>query len=108
LIVAIAATCPGAAETKTRFENLPPAVQTDARKQTGNAAIVGATIEKEKGKTLCEVETRQHGRGRDLLFSSEGALVGAEEQTDLAAFRLLRAMPSTNGRQAATSEKWRR
>jgi uncharacterized membrane protein YkoI len=84
LIAAIAATALEAAETKTTFESLPPTVQTAARKQIGNAAIVGASVEKEKGKTMYEVETKVDGRGRDLLFNSEGALVEAEEETDLA------------------------
>ena len=83
LFAAILAACVEAAETKTKFENLPPAVQTAAKKQIGSAAIVGASVEKEKGKTMYEVETRQDGKGRDLLFNAEGALVQSEQETDL-------------------------
>ena len=72
------------AETKVAFENLPPAVQAAIREHTKEATISGISSEKEKGKTLYEVETKVQGKARTLTFDKSGALVETEDEVDLA------------------------
>ncbi len=73
-----------AAEKKVKLESLPPAVQNGVREQTKNATLVGLNEEKEKGKTVYEVETKgASGKTRDLLLDSTGAVIETEEEIDL-------------------------
>jgi uncharacterized membrane protein YkoI len=69
-----------AAEKKIQFEDLPAAVQTAVKEQTQNATLVGLSTEKEKGKTVYEVETKVNGKSRDLLLDQAGAVVETEEE----------------------------
>ena len=80
-LVALAA--PIVAEKKVKMEDLPPAVQAAVKEQTKNATLVGVSTEKEKGKTMYEVETKVNGKTRDLLLDSTGAVVEVEQQVDL-------------------------
>ena len=73
-----------AAETKVKVEDLPAPVQNTVKEQTKNATLVGLKEEKEKGKTVYEVETKgASGKTRDLLLDSTGALIETEEEIDL-------------------------
>lgn len=72
-----------AGETKVVLEQLPSAVQTAIHQQTQAATLVGLATEKEKGKTVYEVETTVNGKTRDLLLDSSGAVLEVEEETDL-------------------------
>jgi hypothetical protein len=72
-----------AAEKKVKLEDLPPAVQASVKEQTRNATLVGLSTEKEKGKTMYEVETKVNGKSRDLLLDRTGAVVETEEEIDL-------------------------
>jgi hypothetical protein len=72
-----------AAEKKVKLEELPPAVQAAVREQTKNTTLVGLSIEKEKGKTVYEVETKVGGRSRDLLLDQTGAVVQTEEEVNM-------------------------
>jgi uncharacterized membrane protein YkoI len=71
-------------ETKVKMEQLPPAVQKAVKEQTLGATLVGLSTEKEKGKTVYEMETKVNGKGRDVLFDSKGTVLEVEEETDLA------------------------
>ncbi len=66
-----------------QLKDLPPAVQKTIREETKGAAIVGISSEKEKGKTVYEVETKVNGRTRDMLINSTGIVTEAEEQVDI-------------------------
>jgi uncharacterized membrane protein YkoI len=81
--VAIAAGSILAADKKVKLESLPPAVQAAVKEQTKNATLVGLAIEKEKGKTRYEVETKVNGKTRDLLLDQTGSVVETEEEVDL-------------------------
>jgi uncharacterized protein with beta-barrel porin domain len=81
--VALTACVLSAAEKKVRLEDLPPAVQTAVKEQTRNATLAGLSTEKEKGKTMYEVETKVNGKSRDLLLDQTGAVVESEEEVDI-------------------------
>src|SRR5262249_4277480 len=72
-----------AAERKVNLEDLPTAVQAAVKEQTRTATLVGITSEKEKGKTLYEVETKANGKSRDLLLDQAGIVVETEEEIDM-------------------------
>lgn len=72
-----------AAEKKIKLEDLPPAVQTAVKEQTKNATLVGLSAEKQKGKTVYEVETKIGGRSRDLLLDQTGSVIETEEEVDM-------------------------
>jgi uncharacterized membrane protein YkoI len=74
-LIALVAGAALAAEKKVKFEQLPPAVQAAVREQTKNATLVGLSAEKEKGKTVYEVETEIDGKSRDLLLDQTGTIV---------------------------------
>ena len=80
----IAAASIFAAEKKIRVSDLPAAVQSAMKQQIHGATIVGASSERENGKITYEVETRKHGRGRDLTFDSNGSLLEVEQQINIA------------------------
>src|SRR5712672_1868503 len=81
----IALAAPIIAETKVKMADLPPAVQAAVKEQTKNATLVGLSKEKEKGKTMYEVETKVAGKTRDLLLDSTGVVVEVEEQIEMSA-----------------------
>ena len=81
--IALTALAIFAAEKKVKLEDLPPAVQAAVKEQTRNATLVGLSTEKEKGKTMYEVETKINGKGRDLLLDQTGAVMETEEEVAL-------------------------
>lgn len=81
--VAVAACTALAAEKKMKLEDLPAAVQAAVKEQTKTAKLVGLSSEKEKGKTVYEVETTANGKSRDLLLDGTGAVIETEEEVDL-------------------------
>jgi uncharacterized membrane protein YkoI len=72
-----------AAEKKVKLESLPPAVQLAVKEQTKDSTLVGVSTEKEKGKTMYEVETKVNGKSRDLVLDGTGAVMEVEEEVDL-------------------------
>jgi uncharacterized membrane protein YkoI len=82
-VVTLVALAALAAEKKVRFEELPPAVQAVVKEQTKNATLVGLSTEKQKGKTVYEVETRIGGKSRDLLLDQTGSVIETEEEVDM-------------------------
>jgi uncharacterized membrane protein YkoI len=82
-VVAVTSCVLFAAEKKVKLEDLPPAVQAAVKEQTRNATLAGLSTEKEKGKTMYEVETRVNGKSRDLLLDQAGAVVESEEEVDI-------------------------
>jgi uncharacterized membrane protein YkoI len=81
--VGIAAFAVLAAEKKIKLEDLPAAVQSAIREQTKNATLLGLSTEKEKGKTMYEVEMKLNGKGRDLLLNQAGSVVETEDEIDM-------------------------
>ncbi len=71
------------AENNMKLSDLPTAVQATVREQTKNATIVSIAKEKEKGKTMYEVESMANGKSRDLMVDTSGKLVSLEEETTL-------------------------
>lgn len=72
-----------AADTKLAVDRLPAAVLTAAKEHAGGATILGASTEKEHGRTTYEVETKQDGKSRDLTFDEKGSLLEVEQEVDL-------------------------
>jgi uncharacterized membrane protein YkoI len=71
------------ADQKVKLENVPPAVQKAVREQAEKGTLVGLSTEKEKGKTMYEVETKVNGKSRDVLLDKGGAVVEIEEEVEL-------------------------
>jgi uncharacterized membrane protein YkoI len=71
------------AETKVKLTDLPPAVQRAVQRETKDTTLVGISKERERGRTVYEVETKGNGKGRDLMFAADGSLLEIEEEVDL-------------------------
>jgi uncharacterized membrane protein YkoI len=69
-------------EAKVQLKNLPPAVRATVEAETKNATLKGVSKEKEKGKTVYELESMVNGRTRDLMIDSAGNVYVVEEQLD--------------------------
>ena len=72
-----------AADQKTTLKNLPPAVKATVDAESKGATIKGISSEKEKGKTVYELETLVNGRTRDLMIDAAGKVYIVEEQLDV-------------------------
>ena len=72
-----------AADQKTSLSKLPPAVRATVDAESKAATIKGISSEKEKGKTVYELETLVNGRTRDLMIDSAGKVYVVEEQLDV-------------------------
>jgi hypothetical protein len=59
-------------ESKVSLKDLPPEVRATVEKETRNATLKGVSKEKEKGKTVYEVESLVNGRTRDLMIDASG------------------------------------
>jgi hypothetical protein len=64
------------------LKNLPAAVRATVENETKNAKIKGVSKEKEKGKTVYELETMVGNRTRDLMIDEAGKVYVVEEQID--------------------------
>ena len=71
------------AETKVNLESLPVPVQNTVKEQTRNAKLVGVSKEKERGKTVYELETTLDGKSRDLVIDAAGAIISVEQEVTL-------------------------
>ena len=71
------------AETKTAMASLPAAVQKTIKDETKTATLVNISKEKEKGKTVYELETKVNGKTRDLMIDGVGAIYLVEQEVDL-------------------------
>ena len=71
------------AEKRVKMKDLPLAVQKAVQAQTKGIEVKGLSKEVESGKTFYEVETLVNGRGRDLLFDTNGTVVEVEEEVTL-------------------------
>jgi len=69
-------------DTKVSLKNLPPAVKATVEAESKGARIKGISSEKEKGKTVYELETLVNGRIRDLMIDAAGKVYVVEEQID--------------------------
>ncbi len=69
-------------DTKVSLKNLPPAVKATVEAESKGARIKGISSEKEKGKTVYELETLVNGRIRDLMIDSAGTVYVVEEKVD--------------------------
>jgi uncharacterized membrane protein YkoI len=72
-----------AAEKKVKLESLPAAVQAAVKEQTQGATLVGVSKEKEKGKTLYEIEMKVGGKTRDLTVDAAGQIVLDEVEVEI-------------------------
>jgi uncharacterized membrane protein YkoI len=71
-------------DVKAKVAKLPAAVKATVEAESTNATIKGISSEKEKGKTVYELETLVNGRTRDLMIDSAGKVYVVEEQLDAA------------------------
>jgi len=71
---------------KLELKDLPPAVRKTVEAETKGATIKNIAKEKEKGKTIFEVETTIGGKSRDFVVDASGALETVEEQADMDSF----------------------
>jgi uncharacterized membrane protein YkoI len=71
------------AEGKLQMKDLPPAVKATVEAETKGATLKGLSKEKDKGKTVYEVETLVNGHSRDLMVDSAGKVYEVEEQLDV-------------------------
>ncbi len=69
------------AQTKGKFtsKDLPSAVTKAFGKSYPHARIIGASKEREQGKTLYEIESMDGAQRRDLVYSATGNVVEIEE-----------------------------
>jgi predicted aspartyl protease len=81
-VVAISATVVLVGQ-KVQLKDLPTAVQKTVQEETKSATLVGIGKEKEKGKTVYELETKVNGRTRDLMIDAAGRVYLVEEETAL-------------------------
>ncbi len=86
LLLAIGFTGLAVAAAKLELKDLPPAVRKTVEVETKGATIKNIVKEKEKGKTVYEVETMVNGKSRDIVVNSTGVLETVEEQADLDSF----------------------
>jgi uncharacterized membrane protein YkoI len=70
------------AEKKISSKHLPAAVKATVDKESKGATVKDISSEKEKGKTVYELETLVNGRTRDLMIDSAGKVYVIEEQLD--------------------------
>ena len=86
ILLAVGLTGLALAAGKLELKDLPPAVRKTVEEQIKGATIKGIVKEKEKGKTVYEVETMVNGKSRDFVVDSTGTLDSVEEQADLDSF----------------------
>jgi uncharacterized membrane protein YkoI len=67
-------------DSKVALKDLPPEVRATVETETKNAVLKGVSKEKEKGKTVYEVESLVNGRTRDLMIDASGKVYVVEEQ----------------------------
>jgi len=72
-----------AQEKKIKRSDLPPAVEKTVAAQSEGATIRGFSTEKEKGRTLYEVEMTVNGHSKDITMGADGSIVEIEEQVAL-------------------------
>lgn len=65
---------------QARRADVPQAVEAAFRKKYPQAEIVGTDVEHENGSTFYEVESRNAGFTRDLLYRPDGHIYEIEEQ----------------------------
>ncbi len=83
-MVAVAGVAYGAPQdVKTKIAKLPAAVKATVEAESKGATVKGISSEKEKGKTVYELETLVNGRTRDLMIDSAGKVYVVEEQLDV-------------------------
>src|SRR5258705_7731373 len=70
-------------DVKTKIAKLPAAVKATVEAESKGATVKGISSEKEKGKTVYELETLVNGRTRDLMIDSAGKVYVVEEQLDV-------------------------
>ena len=78
------AAAPAAKDSADKFhlKDLPPAVRATVEAETKNATLKELSKEKEKGKTVYELESIVNGRTRDLMIDADGKVYVVEEQLD--------------------------
>ena len=81
LTISLAAFADG--EKKMQVKNLPPAVQATVKEQSKGAIIRGLAKEKEKGKTVYELELKVDGHNKDMMIDESGKIISVEEQVEL-------------------------
>jgi hypothetical protein len=89
LAVAVLAGAPvssRADEEKIAFEQLPPAVQSAARKHLGPSELKGAVKETDdQGAVAYEIETSENGKDKDIVLDSDGRLLEISRELDVSA-----------------------
>jgi len=85
-------------ETAIKREALPAPVQSALDARYPGAEVLGMSEEKEKGKTLYEIEMKVAGRRVDAVFAADGAR--HEEEAEIPASELPAAVTASHGHSA--------
>jgi hypothetical protein len=71
-----------AEEEKVPLDKVPKAVLEAAKKRFPKAEVVGASKEKDKDKTVYEIEMKLDGKTIDVTLTEAGAITTIEQQID--------------------------
>ncbi|VTR95262.1 Uncharacterized protein OS=Singulisphaera acidiphila (strain ATCC BAA-1392 / DSM 18658 / VKM B-2454 / MOB10) GN=Sinac_0423 PE=4 SV=1: DUF2874: DUF2874 [Gemmata massiliana] len=69
-------------EEKVPLEKVPKAVLETVKKRFPKAEVIGASKEKEKDKTVFEIELKEAGKTIDVTLTPEGAITTIEKQIE--------------------------
>lgn len=72
------------AESKVQLSQAPLPVQKTVAEQMKSSSYVGLTKEKEGGKTVYELETRDNDLTRDILIAADGTILIVEQEIKIA------------------------
>lgn len=72
------------AESKVQLSQAPLPVQKTVAEQMKSSSYVGLTKEKEGGKTVYELETRDNDLTRDILIAADGTILVVEQEIKIA------------------------
>jgi len=67
-------------EEKVPLDKLPKAIVEAVKKKFPKAELVGASKEKEDGKTVYEVAIKEDGKKIDISLTDEGTILGLEKE----------------------------
>jgi uncharacterized membrane protein YkoI len=70
-------------EKQIPMSKLPAAVRATVEAESKGATVKGITSEKEKGKTVYELEMLVNGRTRDVMIDGAGKVYVVEDQLDV-------------------------
>jgi uncharacterized membrane protein YkoI len=83
LTLLLAIPCVAQKENKRAIKRLPSAVLSAFQKEYPNAKIIGSGKERQGGKTVYEVESKDSTISRDLIYAANGNVIEVEESVPI-------------------------